>query len=143
MKMTGDQLKLQVFNDVAQLPSVRQAVEKFGARHKLPTNCLFGLKLALCELLANTISYGYEDQATHSINISMCLRNGLVRLEIVDDGIAFDPTREKAPSEKHALKDLPTGGYGIHLTKNFVDSMDYRRKNGRNHTVVTKKIRDS
>ena len=141
--MTGDQLELRVSNDLAQLPRVRQAVDRFGERNRLPSKCVFGVKLALCELLTNTISYGYEDQGSHTIDIRLELRDGLVRLEIVDDGIAFDPTRAKDPPIQHALKDLPDGGFGIFLTKNFVDTMNYRREGGRNHIVATKKGGDT
>ena len=141
--MAGDQLELQISNDLAQLQRVRQAVDRFGKQNELPFNCVVGVQLALSELLTNTISYGYEDQGPHTIDIRLELRDDHVRLEIVDEGIAFDPTRAKAPPKKHTLKDLPTGGYGIHLTKNFVDTMHYRRKCGRNHIVATKKIGES
>ena len=57
--------------------------------------------------------------------------------------IAFDPTRAKDPPKQHAPKNFPTGGFGIHLTKNFVDTVDYHRKGDRNHIVATKKVGES
>jgi anti-sigma regulatory factor (Ser/Thr protein kinase) len=98
------------------------------------------VKLALCELLANTISYGYEDYGPHVIHVLLELRDESVHFEIMDDGIAFDPTRAETHSRRDALKDLPTGGYGVHLTRSFVDTISYSRKDGRNHVTATKRI---
>lgn len=138
--MTDDTLELSVSNDLSQLPHVREAVDNFGIRHGLPFECVFGVKLALCELLANTISYGYKDHDLHVIRVQIELRDGSVYFEIMDDGIAFDPTRAETHSQRNALKDLPTGGYGVHLTRSFVDTMRYSRKEGRNHVIATKRI---
>ncbi len=54
--MTDDQLVMTATNDPAQLRWVAEQVDAFGQRHNLPSKSLFSIKLALSELLANTIT---------------------------------------------------------------------------------------
>ncbi len=136
--MTDDQLLMTVTNDPAQLRLVNEQVDAFGQRNNLPSKSLFNIKLALAELLANTISYGYADKATHTIEIRLGLSGGQLKVEIIDDARPFDPRRVKAPKKKGALKELPLGGSGIYLVRSYVDDFGYQRKGGRNHVTVTK-----
>ncbi len=138
--MTDDQLVMTVTNDPAQLRLVGEQVDAFGQRNNLPSKSLFSIKLAVSELLANTITYGYADEATHTIEIRLELRGGQIKLEIIDDARPFDPRSVKAPEKKAALKDLPLGGRGIYLVRNFMDDLGYQRKGGRNHVTVTKTL---
>ena len=136
--MTDDQLLMTVTNDPAQLRLVNEQVDAFGQRNNLPSKSLFNIKLALAELLANTISYGYADKATHTIEIRLGLSGGQLKVEIIDDARPFDPRRVKAPKKKGALKELPLAGRGIYLVRSYVDDFGYQRKRGRNHVTVTK-----
>jgi anti-sigma regulatory factor (Ser/Thr protein kinase) len=138
--MTDDQLVMTVTNDPAQLRLVGEQVDAFGQRNKLPSKSLFSIKLALSELMANTIKYGYADEATHTIEIRLELRGRQLNLEIIDDARPFDPRSVKAPEKKAALEDLPLGGRGIYLVRNFMDDLGYQRKGGRNHVFATKNL---
>jgi len=138
--MTDDQLLMTVTNDPAQLRLVNEQVDAFGQRNNLPSKSLFNIKLALAELLANTISYGYADKATHTIEIRLELSGGQLKVEIIDDARPFDPRRVKPPKKKGALKDLPLGGRGIYLVRSYMDDLTYQRKRGRNHVTVTKNL---
>ncbi len=141
--MVDDQLVTKITNDLGELRFVRDQVEAFGRRNNLPSECVFDVKLVLCELLTNTISYGYEDEKKHTIDIRLRVEGGRVHLQITDDAISFDPTTAKDPEKKESLQDPPIGGLGIYLTKQLVDSFDYRRESGRNHIVFTKEIHRS
>ncbi len=136
--MTDDQLVMTVTNDSAQLCLVEEQINTFGQQNNLPSKSLFAIKLALSELLANTITHGYVDQLTHTIEIRLELRGMRLYLEIIDDARPFDPRGVKPPKKVDALKDLPLGGRGIYLVRNFVDDLGYQRKGGRNHVTVTK-----
>lgn len=135
--MTDDQLIMTVTNDPPQLRLVREQVDAFGQRNNLPSKSVFSINLVLDELLTNTISYGYADKATHTIEIRLELHDGQLNLEIIDDARPFDPRRVKPPKKKGPLKDLPLGGRGIHLVQSYTDNLAYQRKRGRNHVTVT------
>ncbi len=129
---------MTVTNDPAQLRLVGEQVDAFGQRNNLPSKSLFSIKLALSELMANTIKYGYSDKATHTIEIRLELCGRQLNLEIIDDARPFDPRRVKPPKKKGALQDLPLGGRGVYLVRSYVDDFGYQRKRGRNHVTVTK-----
>jgi anti-sigma regulatory factor (Ser/Thr protein kinase) len=135
--MADDQLIMTITNDPPQLRSVKEQVDAFGQRNNLPSKSVFSINLVLGELLTNTISYGYADKATHTIEIRLELHDGQLNLEIIDDARPFDPRRAKAPEQMGALKDLPLGGRGIHLVRSYTDNLAYQRKRGRNHVTVT------
>lgn len=135
--MTDDQLIMTVTNAPPQLRLVREQVDAFGQRNNLPPKSVFSINLVLDELLTNTISYGYADKATHTIEVRLELHDGQLSLEIVDDARPFDPRRVKPPKKKGPLKDLPLGGRGIHLVQSYTDNLAYQRKRGRNHVTVT------
>ncbi len=133
-----DQLTLKVVNDLEQVRLVRGRVDAFGERNKLPPDVAFALKLAIEELLTNTMSYGYSDHEAHTIEVRIDLRDDQLDVRITDDAVAFDPTVAKEPDTTAALKDRTVGGLGILLVKNFMDYIEYRREGGQNHLTLTK-----
>ena len=135
-----DQLSLKVANNFGQIRLVRDRVQAFGERSGLPSEVLFVVKLSIEELLINTISYGYTDQETHTIEIQIDLRAGQLNVRMTDDAVAFDPRNAKEPDTKATLKDRQFGGIGIYLVKNLMDHIEYRREGGRNHLTLTKNL---
>lgn len=135
-----DRLTLKVVNDPGQLRVVREGVEAFGERSKLPADVVFDIKLAIEEVVTNTISYGYADEKSHTIEVRLDLRGDQLKVRIIDDGRAFDPRDAKEPDTTTALKDRQLGGLGIHLVKNLMDHVEYRREGGRNRLTLTKNL---
>ena len=135
-----DQLTLQVVNDLEQIRLVRERVDAFCERNKLPSDIAFAVKLAIEELLTNTMSYGYSDHEAHTIEVRIDLRDDQLNVRITDDAIAFDPREAKEPDTTAALKDRTVDGLGIHLVKNLMDFIEYRREGGRNHLTLTKNL---
>ena len=63
---------------------------------------------------------------------------GQVDVEIIDDGRVFDPLDAPGtPPPPPGQRPRP-GGVGIHMVKQLVDSIEYARIDGRNHTTLTK-----
>lgn len=88
------------------------------------------LRLALEELLVNTIRHGLAGREEGSLALEAAVRDGRVELRLEDDGPAFDPT---APPEPEAPRRL--GGWGLRLTSQAVEDLAWRREGERN--VVT------
>lgn len=135
-----DQLTFQVANDFDQVRLAKERVDAFSKRNKLPTDVAFAVKLAIEEVLTNTMSYGYSDNEAHTIEVQLNLRDDRLNMRITDDAVAFDPRDAKEPDTAAALKDRPVGGLGIYLVKNFMDFVEYRREAGRNQLTLTKNL---
>jgi anti-sigma regulatory factor (Ser/Thr protein kinase) len=141
MHKTPDPLELTIDNDLAQLAVVKDQVESFAQRENLSRDVVFAAKLALEELLTNTISYGYGDKSVQLIEIRLEVRGDQLTIRIVDDGLAFDPRTAKEPNTESSLKERAIGGLGVHLVKNLMDRVEYRHKDGKNHVTLRKRLK--
>jgi len=133
-------MRLKIRNDLEEMAGLRQAVADFAAQNSLSEDIVFTLDLCLEELVTNVIFYGYEDQNEHSIEVSLNLEDAVLILQIIDDGKKFDPTDLPEPDLDIPLEERKIGGLGIHLVRNYVDSMEYKRENAQNVLTIKKKV---
>ena len=133
-------MRLQIKNELSEMSLLREAVQGFSEQNQLTPDVVFVLDLCLEELITNVIKYGYDQPAQHQIQIDLSLQQGLLVLEIVDDGKPFDPTNIPEPDLDVPLEERQIGGLGIHLVRNYVDSMEYKRQDNRNITTLKKRI---
>lgn len=124
---------MRIDNALSELERLAEAVETWAMTAGLSGQSIFQINLVLDELLTNTISYGYDDEHTHSIEICMTLNSEQIQITLRDDARAFDPFAE-APSADidSALEERPIGGLGVHLVKQFMRSVSYTREGHQN-----------
>lgn len=138
--MSNDRLTLRIANDVAELSRVAESVDLYCGANGLPADAAFDINVALEELLMNTISYGFENSKSHEIVVTIAKDRETVTIEISDDGQAFDPLQAAAPDLDAPLEERRIGGLGIHFVKTMMDTVEYRRADGRNHLTLRKRI---
>lgn len=97
------------------------------------------INLSLDELLTNTISYGYDDDGAHTIEIELKTDGDGVTVVLGDDARAFDPTAAGDPDIDADLDDRALGGLGIHIVRAMMDAISYRRIDGRNQLTLIKR----
>ncbi len=114
-------------------------LEDLGEELKWEQGLLMQLNLILEEWVVNVISYGFTDDAVHEIEIRLWESEKDVKLEIIDDGIAFDPTEREAPDIDISLEEREFGGLGIHFIKETTDEFRYERRGGDNIVTMVKK----
>lgn len=128
-------------NELEEIQSLAEAIELFGEENGIPAKALFQINLALDELLTNTISYGYPEGGEHEILVSLVLKGEReLRLEIRDDGKAFNPLEMGEPDTSQDIDERPIGGLGIHLVRQMMDEIEYRREAKQNILVMKKKF---
>ena len=134
--------RLVIGNTIAEMVKVIEFVEKFGATHGIPQAAINDLNVCLDELLNNTISYGYDDQAPHSIAVDLTLAAGLLTADIKDDGKPFDPRKSTPKPSRGTIQSRAVGGLGLHFVKTLMDEVGYMRM-GRNNVVrLVKRLRE-
>jgi anti-sigma regulatory factor (Ser/Thr protein kinase) len=87
------------------------------------------------ELLNNIISYAFDDDGEHAIDIRVVIEETRITLTITDDGIPFDPFSLAEPDTSLSVEERGVGGLGIHLVRNLMDEVSYERVEDRN--IVT------
>ncbi|EGB15825.1 protein serine/threonine phosphatase with extracellular sensor [Pseudodesulfovibrio mercurii] len=117
-------------------------VEAFGIEHGLHPKIIFHLTLVLDELITNIISYGYADFDEHPIDATIVLQGEDLIIRVEDDSEPFNILEAPEPELDVPLEDRtkPVGGLGIHLIKNMVHGIHYKRENGKNVLTLHKNI---
>jgi serine/threonine-protein kinase RsbW len=90
------------------------------------------LELVLEEILINVARYAYTPE-TGAVEVTHAPAGPRkIRIEIADSGRVFNPLGADPPDLSRGLADRPVGGLGVFLVRSMVDSIDYRREQGRN-----------
>jgi anti-sigma regulatory factor (Ser/Thr protein kinase) len=132
--------ELRIANQLAELESVRQWVEQFGAAHALPVPVLTSLLVSFDEVLNNIISYGYRDGEAHEIRLSIALEGGAVVAEVEDDGTPYDPLGAPQPALGGGINERRVGGLGIHFVRTLNDAVAYERRGNTNQLRFSKRV---
>ena len=127
-------------NHLAELERVAQRIAAFGTEHRLPSQVVFDLTLALDEVLTNVIAYAYADHGDHEIVVRLSQQARTLIAEVEDDGRPFNPLEVPPPDLDAALADRPIGGLGLHLVRRVTDGLDYERAAGKNRLVLRKTL---
>ncbi len=114
--------------EFAEIARATDLVNQFAAANHVKSSINHKINAVMDDVLANIISYGYENPAGHEIKIEFKL--GPKRLDIVvtDDGRAFDPLSVPRPDTTVDLDDIEIGGLGIELIRHLADKVSYRRR---------------
>jgi anti-sigma regulatory factor (Ser/Thr protein kinase) len=93
----------------------------------LSDRTLLELDLVLNEVVPNIICYAYAEQESGDISLSLTENGEHVLLEIVDQGIPFNPFAQEEYQPGISLASAPINGRGIHLIKSFTVTQEYQR----------------
>ncbi len=136
--MTAE-VQLQLAGNLDHLRLTWQAAETLLEQvpfQEDPVQTRYNLLLALQEALSNVLRHGYGGESFRAhIELRFQWNGESFRIELRDDAAAFDPTETVVAPEVHDGGQIPEGGYGIHIIRAVVDSLDYRREG--KHNVLT------
>ncbi len=138
--MTEDRVSLQLKNNLSEISTLCQNLERFGESLGLSPKTMFEICLAMEELVCNIISYGYTDDAVHWIKVAISHKDGILMIRLEDDGIPFDPLKVEEPDCKCPIEQRKIGNLGIHLSKKYMDDMVYERCGNKNVLTVKKNM---
>lgn len=127
-------------SDLTELENLSRHVEAFGRSIGLSKKFLFEINLALDELFTNIISYAYQDDSDHIIEITITPLNNSLELCIEDDGVPFNLINVADPDLPCDIESCKIGGLGIHLIKNLMDEVCYERAKGKNRLTLKKAL---
>ena len=104
------------------------AAEDFA--HDAGLDARGGARLAVVveELVSNAVRHG-ADGGSIAIDLELSAGDDEIGLSLIDDGVAFDPTTDRAFSGPDAETG---GGVGLALVRAWANSLVYRREDGRN-----------
>jgi anti-sigma regulatory factor (Ser/Thr protein kinase) len=130
------ELSVDIANRIPEITALAHRVERFLHGFDVPHHTIFQINLALDELLTNAITYGYRDDGPHRIRVAVGIGAGAIDVRIEDDAAEFDPFARDSVDTAAPLDERNPGGLGIHLVKEMLDRVDYRRIDGRNRITL-------
>ena len=133
-------LDITIDNELPQIDEVNRQFNQFAADNGLPVDIRSTINIVFDELLNNVITYAFAESEHHQIQVSIRLHDDRLIAEISDDGKPFDPFATPEPDTDEALDARLPGGLGIHLVRNVMNKVAYRRSADRNIVTVIKHL---
>lgn len=118
---------MRLNGDLGELKRLAAGVAEFCAAHGLDDEAEFQLSLVLEELFVNTVRHGGCADVPDCCEVQLESAAGGVEVEFRDRGPAFDPTMAPAPNLTVPLAERGDGGLGIHLVRQIMSEIRYRR----------------
>jgi anti-sigma regulatory factor (Ser/Thr protein kinase) len=116
-----------------ELLRARTWLEGWCASQGVVAEAVHDLYLALEEVVVNVVRHGYGSSRGGRMDLGLALVGEVVRLEVRDGAVAFNPLDAEEPGPRSAVGG---GGLGVHLVRRLMDRVDYARENGENHLIL-------
>lgn len=119
------------------LGKLRKYVTEVCNRAGLEAQAMHRLRLAVDEIAANIIMYGYANMDPAGvIEVETTLQDGRLTLVLEDTAVPYDPRQRDLPDNfDEPLETREIGGLGVYLAFENVDEFDYQRVGDRNRNI--------
>jgi anti-sigma regulatory factor (Ser/Thr protein kinase) len=125
-------------NRLEEVAAVEAQFHEFAERRGVPAGDRQKVSIVLDELLNNIVSYAYDDEERHEIEIQVELAGKRLVVTIKDDGVPFNPFGLDTRDVTASMAERAIGGLGIHLVRSIMDEYLYQRQINKNVVTVVK-----
>lgn len=133
--------QFEIENQLAEISRIAVLLDAFAVYWRWPDKFKHDVNLAVEEVVSNIIMYAYTDESGHHIKLHFEQDDEQLRITIKDDGKHYDWLQNNKKVDIHAsVEEREIGGLGIHLLKNIMDEVNYRREENMNVVTLIKKI---
>lgn len=121
---------------------VVKVFERFATANGVSDFVVQRFCLALDEILTNVVSYGFEEGSEDPlIRVDIGLGEDRLEVSVEDNGLSFNPLADAPlPDVTLPADERPIGGLGLHLAKNLIHDISYRRLHDRNCLTLTQPL---
>jgi anti-sigma regulatory factor (Ser/Thr protein kinase) len=119
-----------------EVPVIVQHVSELAEEAGVHPKRIMHLELAVEEAVMNICSYAYETPPG-TVAVRVSTNKGAFTVQLVDEGIPFDPLALEEPDIKAELEDRQIGGLGVLLIRRVMDEVHYQREGGSNILTMT------
>jgi serine/threonine-protein kinase RsbW len=131
---------LHVLNQINELSRIELFLQELGEEWTLSESLILSINLVIEEAFTNIVSYGYDDNNKHTIELCFEKYTEELKIKIIDDGHEYDPTLKAEPDITLKAEERPVGGLGIYLIRQIMDYVEYRRIENKNCLILTKRM---
>ena len=131
--------RMSVRSNAGELAALMRFLQEFCSAVALPASAVMPFELALEELFINIVMHGAPAGTAH-VEVSLTLDVGRLTMAVADDGPPFDPLSLPPPDVTAGLHERRIGGQGVHLVRQMMDTVGYRREGVRNILTLSREI---
>jgi len=125
---------------IQEIPRIRKDLEFLEEEWAISKSEIRQILVIIEEIFSNIVRYGFEDKQEHTVDLRLEYIDNQIEIEIIDDGIAFNPLDyQLGPIADPATSDA--GGMGLTLIRAFSSNISYARRSGKNHLNISKKVK--
>jgi sigma-B regulation protein RsbU (phosphoserine phosphatase) len=128
----------RIVNQLTEVGAVLADFSEFADSSGIDKAVAQKVNVAFDELLNNIISYGFPHGGEHEIDVEAERAADRLKITLVDDGIPFNPFQRQTPDLDSPLSDRQVGGLGIHIVRQLMDDVSYKRGVDRNIVTLIK-----
>ena len=139
-------VKLIIDSDLADVPLVGIAVNRFCSYAAFSETDAFNIELCVIEAVTNSIKHAYGEKSGQEVMVIFTLSDNEAVFEICDKGKPMDPERLKTADlgtshvEKQDINSIADCGRGLGIMKEIMDGVEYRPGNEFNCLVLKKSV---
>ena len=132
---------LTLMNDVQEVPQLNTFIDEICESLGFDMSTTMKMNLAMEEAVVNVMKYAYPKGESGEIRIRAEANDVRLKFVICDDGFPYDPTEREEPDITLSAEERSIGGLGVHLVRQFMDSINYERAGGENVFTLRKKLK--
>lgn len=129
----------QYRSEIHEIPKIRKDMGMLEDAWTIPKSKMRQILVIVEELFSNIVRFAYQDELEHAIEIRMSRIEDIIEIEIIDDGIAFNPLEYCVDPLRDPAR-VESGGMGLTLVQTFSNKMSYQRLGAKNQLKIEKKI---
>jgi serine/threonine-protein kinase RsbW len=127
-----NEVEIALDGSVSELDRLAEEVGAFCRAHALDEDAEFDLNLVLEELFTNSVRHGGCAGQSPAARIRLVHDGDGVGVEYRDRGVAFNPLDAPEANIHAPIEERRPGGMGIHLMRQIMTDLRYRRADGEN-----------
>ena len=128
-------------NDVQEVPVLTVFISGICDDMNFDNLTKSRVNLAIEEAVVNVMNHAYAPGERGNIQLEVTAYDDVVSFVLKDKGKPFDPTAMPEVDVDEYVATRSVGGLGIHLTRNYMDKVDYQRTNGQNVLTMKKNLK--
>ncbi len=133
--------ELTVKASLANIPVVTEFIDGLLEALDCPMKAQMQIDVAIDELFSNIARYAYPgSQGEATVGFVFDEAERVCSIVFTDSGLPFNPLEQQEPDVSLPADERQIGGLGIFLVRKTMNSIEYRRENGRNILTIRKKI---
>ena len=134
------EITLEIESRLENVPLVGLAVKEICS-HFLPGIDSHKMELCVVEACTNVIKHAYEGKEGERVRVLLTIFPDRVVFEVRDTGREMERRHLHAPPLNLSgvnVEELPEGGLGLQIIREFMDEVEYRSSKEGNILIVTK-----